>query len=325
MNIIATATDCPNDWKQRFSRERYPEDYLRYQDGREIMNLLAHHHVVLITGEMGAGKSSALFVVRNASLRNGTAVSFFNGHFFANSKGVCDKFSCAINNPEVMESDNADREHLIIIDSCDYLYKTSRTARTGKSTHVERMKRLITWLAQYRLEHPKARFLLTRHDKNWEHALANKDLLKLFNESIAADAHDYYLCSRVEVNSLAQFISETAEMELGDVRYALKILDPENDLVISSLLGTPRPDYFFDYLQLLRNPRVMGHLFVKAPRLKEMLHGVQHQNLCERLFVQTALDYIIRIDLQSLFLPAMRLDAGRQSIKKKYGEHVHFA
>lgn len=308
------------EWKQKFSRERDPEDYMRFPDAQNIVTLLDEHPSVIVRGEMGAGKSGSIAALRTLLLREGNPVAFFNGHFFATDKNPVAKLDAALTNPEIPANHTeGEQSPVVIVDSADYMYRIGKVAQNARSTYSERMVASMEQLESFMSEHPEARLVLTAHDTNWDAALADPELKALFDEKFGEAAAVYELPTTVSTASLKEFLLDVGGISEGEVDYLLGVLSPSNPNVESILQTISKPDTTFDYKELLRNPRVIGHLFVKFPTLlvdlREAIEGKQDENE----FLRKTLEAIVRIDLQSVFLPAMRADVGHKTMRKAYG------
>lgn len=308
------------EWKQKFDRERKPEDFLRHEEANELTRLLEGYKTVIVEGEMGAGKSGSIAALRTMLLQGGESIAFYNGHFFASERNPTEKLAAAIEYPESLQVREEHEPTVVIIDSADYLYRISRTARVARPEHPNRMEDALDFLETYRAEHPEVKFILTTHDDNWNQALADEELKKRFHDVFSDDVVTYPLPTSVSDEALIRFMTDVGDVSKEEVSFLLTKLNFENPLIQELLPEISKPDKSFDYRTLFRNPRVIGHLFSKFPSLENEMRALMNGEGDERSFLRKVLEAIVRIDYQSVFLPAMRADAGHNSLRKRYGK-----
>jgi hypothetical protein len=161
-------------------------------DARAIIDLFSRNQVIVVTGELGDGKSSLTKRVA-ANMLSTHRIVYLNGHIFTNGAKSQDLFERARANP--MGNIQSGRE-LVIIDSADYLYRASKHAH-GKTDHAYYMEQIMRDIYAYRMEHPNTRFLLTTHDVNWNVAYADRgapgrqSLLSIFRSTLAQHSYEY--------------------------------------------------------------------------------------------------------------------------------------
>jgi hypothetical protein len=282
-------------------------------DARAIIDLFSRNQVIVVTGELGDGKSSLTKRVA-ANMLSTHRIVYLNGHIFTNGAKSQDLFERARANP--MGNIQSGRE-LVIIDSADYLYRASKHAH-GKTDHAYYMEQIMRDIYAYRMEHPNTRFLLTTHDVNWNVAYADRgapgrqSLLSIFRSTLAQHSYEYPVPTSIPREYLHEFLQEKCALSQDDIEYFIQVSDPSAEGMQHARLAhreCQKPERAY-VLQLARNPRVLKHLFAKFPSLRTALVDAREGRISARAFQCRLVHALYVADLQDVFLPLMRARAG---------------
>lgn len=183
---------------------------------------------VLIEGDLGAGKSSAIYGLRTLLRTRHTPYVHIDGHF----TNRADKQRPAIH------SAMANNRDVIIFDSFDYLFV--RQAFNKKSSFAR-----AALLGELLSHHESGgKLVVTMHTDPWLQAKSNSDLISQLHESIPDDIERIRVGGALEADRLKELCAEFASQEFAEnyAELALQAQDTARTYRVAKQVAFRHPD-----------------------------------------------------------------------------------
>lgn len=176
-------------------------------DSHKVVNALARQSLVLVEGDLGAGKSTVIYGARSLLREEGQPYVHIDGHFL----------NRAARHGAAIRSANA-HDRVVIVDSFDYAFlKQSINSKARPAREV-----WLPALEEHRTNGGKV--IVTSHTDPWLRAKTHPDALKMMMDTVSDNAEVLRVGGTIDAIALAR-LAETIYNDTFAARYLLLAID----------------------------------------------------------------------------------------------------